>query len=75
MTIIPVNSEADHKVPPAAIKPLRVNGDAIEINNGYANGAISPSSVTNIAPPSPSHTPTTLVARFIEAYKELQSYK
>lgn len=70
MTIAP--TQAVTSIPhtlKGSLNTIRING-AVGISN--ANGAIA--LPPHIAP-SASHAPTSLLAKFVEAYRELASYK
>ncbi|KAF7969499.1 hypothetical protein HWV62_27196 [Athelia sp. TMB] len=70
MTILSLNDAAN--APMATLKQLATATTAVDSN-------ASPASIANMIPPSPLssayHTPQTLLAKFIDSYKELAHYQ
>lgn len=73
MTIITAAPETAPNSYPTAIKSLIVNGATPDIIKH--DDSSSPTSIVNEALSVSSDVPTSLLAKFVDAYKELQSYK
>jgi hypothetical protein len=56
-------------------KSIRINGAVNGISSDHVNGAVTPPLTTNPMGPAPSGPPAPLLAKFLNAYKELASYK
>ena len=59
----------------SSLKPIRVNGAVTGISNGQIHGALTPPSLPDITAPSPSNASAPLLTKFVEANKELASYR
>ena len=73
MTIITTLPDTVPNSYPAAVKLLRVNGVTPDIIQH--DGDLSPTSIVNDVLSVSSDVPMPLLAKFVDAYKELQSYK
>jgi len=76
MTIVPTHTITSNAYPQkSSLKSIRINGAVAELNNGHVNGAETPPPAINTTDRSLSDAPASLLARFLNTYKELASYK
>jgi hypothetical protein len=73
MTILPTHSFISNShLQKSSVKSIKVNGNVTGTANGYINGVGVHGSLPHVTTPSAS---ASLLAEFIEAYKELSSYR
>jgi phenylalanine ammonia-lyase len=73
MTIVPTHTVTADSYPQKSLfKPIRINGVVTGISNRRINGVLAPPEAVD---PLPSNAPVSLLAKFVQANKEIASYK